>query len=260
MGKIICIVSGKGGVGKTTAAANLSIALAFSGKETLVIDADLGLRNMDLALGLQDEVVYDLLDVSTGTCKTREAIIQTDKYPKLSFMPASQFKDKNTISIEEMQLVADMVRDKYDYVLIDCPAGLGEIVHSAASVADMAVIVVNPEPFSLRDGDRVADLVSKCGVVDLKLLVNRFKKDMVQSGKMLNILQVIEEMAVQIVGAVPDDDAVLLSAIQGKPVVLNEAAPVAKCYIDAAQRILGKQIPLTEIEPKKSFFKKIFGR
>ncbi len=260
MGKIICFVSGKGGVGKTTSVANVGVALALLGNETLVIDADLGLRNLDLALGLQDAVVYDLLDVSSGVCTTAEAMIHSDKYPNLWFMPASQFKEQTTITAEEMQLVADLVRDTYDFILIDCPAGLNETVSSVGAVSDMGIIVVQPEPFSLRDGDRAAEFIAKAGIQDIRLLVNRYKKELVQTGKMLNILQVIEKMAIQIIGAIPDDDEVLLSGIQGEPLVINQNAAVSKYYLDTAERILGKQIPLTEIQPKKSFFKKMFGK
>ena len=260
MGKIICVVSGKGGVGKTTATANIGVSLSLLGKETLLIDADLGLRNLDLALGMQDSVMYDVLDVASGGCKTREAILKVPNAEHLSFMPAAQFKDKTTLSEEDMRLVCDLVREKFDYILIDCPAGLTETVRAAAACSDMAIVVVNPDPFSLRDGDRAAEIVTNAGVSDVKLIVNRFKKEMVQNGKMLNILQVIEEMALQIVGAVPDDDSVMLSVIESKPIAFNENEPCTKCYKDIALRLTGKAVPLTEIEPKKGFFKRVFHR
>ena len=257
MGKIICVVSGKGGTGKTTVTANIAAALSLMDKDTLVIDADLGLRNMDLALGLQDFVVYDILDVSSGNCKTREAIIKATRYPHLYFLPASQFKEFNTISKEEIDIVIDKVQEKYDYILIDCPAGLGENVCSVASVSDMAVIVVNPDPFSLRDADRVADLVSQYGVENVKMVVNRFRPNLIKEKKMFNIMQIIEEVAVELIGAIPDDEDVLLSVLAGKPVTFSEDSEVALCFHNTAKRLMGHRIPIAEIDMKKRrFFKR----
>lgn len=251
MGKFICVVSGKGGTGKTTATANIAISMAKLGHETLLIDTDLGLRNMDLALGLQDNVLYDVLDVCSGDCKTREAIILNDKYPNLSFLPASQFKEDNTISPSEMQIVADKVKDNFEYIFIDCPAGLGDIVKSVASVSDMALIVVNPDPFSLRDADRMAELISEYGVDKMNLIINRFKKQLVQNGQMFNLLQVIEKIAVPLIGAVPESDEILLSVINGVPYAAKNDNSF---YTDIAKRITGEKIPITEIESKRRGF------
>lgn len=254
MSKIICVMSGKGGTGKTTVTANLAVSLARFHKETLVIDADLGLRNMDLALGLQDLVVYDVLDVSLGNCMSREAIIDFERISTLHLLPASQFKENNTITEAQMRNVVDKVREKYDYILIDCPAGLGEIVKSAASVSDMALIVVNPDPFSVRDADRVADLASKCGVSESKLIINRFRHGMIQSKHMMNLSQIIEEVAVEIIGAIPEDEEILLSVINSDPIAYHANKHQSIYYRDIARRLSGQPIPILEVETKKQPF------
>lgn len=254
MGNFICVVSGKGGTGKTTVTANVAIAMAKLGHKTLIIDTDLGLRNMDLALGLQDNVMYDVLDVSEGNCKTREAIISDDKYPDLYFLPASQFKEAGSITSEEMKIVADKVKDDYEYIFVDCPAGLGESVVSVASVCDSALIVVNPDPFSIRDADRIAELMSASPVKDMWLIINRFRPQFIKNGQMLNLMQIIEKVAVKLIGAVPESDEIFLSVLKGEPYALcNESS----FYTDIAKRITGEKISITEILPKKKgFFKR----
>ena len=247
-------MSGKGGTGKTTVAANLAVSLSLHHKETLVIDADLGLRNMDLALGLQDLVMYDVLDVSSGVCMSREAIIDSEKFPMLHLLPASQFKESNTITSAQMKNVIDKIADKYDYVVIDCPAGLGEIVQSAASVSDIALIVVNPDPFSVRDADRMADMASRCGINDTKLIINRFRSSMIQNKKMMNLSRVIEEVALELVGAIPEDEEILLSVINSDPISGYANKKQAMYYRDIVRRLLGQTVPITEIEMKKRRF------
>ena len=256
MGKIIAAVSGKGGTGKTTTVANLGVSFAKLQKKTLVVDLDIGLRNLDLALGLQDEVMYDVIDVIDEVCTLQEAVVQSDKYPGLSFLAASQFKDKSGISDAEMQKFTESVRDLYDLIVLDCPAGIGENVCSAVCAADTVLIVANHDPFSLRDGDRIASVVCDMCDAELKLLVNRYKTKLVRKGKMPNILQVVETMAVQLIGAVPDSDAILLSGYNGLPAVLNEKEPARIAYMDAAKRLLGEKIPLEDIKVKKSVLKK----
>ncbi|MBQ2968043.1 MAG: septum site-determining protein MinD [Clostridia bacterium] len=256
MGKIIAAVSGKGGTGKTTTVANLGLSFAKLQKNTLVVDLDIGLRNLDLALGLQNEVVYDVLDVVSGACEVEDALVQSDKYPLLSFLAAAQFKEKNAVSDAEMQFFAEQVREKFDYIILDCPAGIGENVCAAIAVSDTVLIVANHDPFSLRDGDRIASVVCDEYDAELKLLVNRFKTELVRRGKMPNILQVVENMAVQLVGAVPDSDSVLLSGYNGQPIALNEKDSASKAYLEAAKRLNGEHIPLVDIPVKKRFLRK----
>jgi len=254
LSKVICVLSGKGGTGKTTVTANLAVSLALLNNETLVIDADLGLRNMDLALGMQDFVMYDVLDVSSGVCMSREAIIDSEKIPNLHLLPASQFKEAGSITETQMRNVIDKVTEKYDYILIDCPAGLGETVRSAASVSDTALIVVNPDPFSVRDADRVADLATKCGATESKLIINRYRTGMIQSRKMMNLSQIIEEVAVEIIGAIPEDEAILLSVINSDPVAYYTDKEQAGYYGDIVKRLMGQSLPILEIEMKKKPF------
>ncbi len=256
LSRIIAAVSGKGGTGKTTTVANLGVCLAAFGKATLLIDLDIGLRNLDLALGLQDSVSMDVLDVINGDCTLQEAIVQSEKYPRLSFLSAAQFKEKASVSFDELQTLLETAKPLYEFILLDCPAGLGENVTSAVSVADTALIVVNHDPFSLRDGDRIAGLICEKYEADLKLMVNRYKIDLVRNGKMPNILQVVENMAVQLIGAVPDSDAVLLSGYSGTPIVCNKKSGASKAYFEAAKRLLGEKIPLLDIPVKKRALKR----
>ena len=257
MSFVISAVSGKGGTGKTTTVANLGVCLAELGKATLLIDLDMGLRNLDLALGLQDSVSMDVLDVINGEVALQEAVVQSERYPRLSFLSASQFKEQMRVSYEELSVLLETARPLYDFILLDCPAGIGENVTSAVSVSDTALIVVNHDPFSLRDGDRIAGVICEKYDTDLKLMVNRYKVDLVRNGKMPNILQVVENMAVQLIGAVPDSDAVLLSGYAGVPIACNKKSGASKAYFEAARRLLGEKIPLLDVPVKKKVLKRL---
>lgn len=253
MSKVISVISGKGGVGKTTVTANVGIALSMLGQKTVIIDTDMGLRNLDLALGLENSVVYDMTDLIAGECRMREAVIKDEKYHGLGFIPTAQFKTEEGIDCEKFEKIIDELKKQYDYVIIDAPAGIGEGFEMAAKLSDMSLIVVNPEPFSLRDADRVAALLEEIGVHDLRLIVNRIRPEMVAKGVMLNIDALIEALGVRLTGVLYEDSAIIEHAICGQPIVLDERSVTGTEFKNIARRICGENIPIEKIRKKKLF-------
>lgn len=253
MSKVISVISGKGGVGKTTVTANIGIALSMLGQKTIIIDTDIGLRNLDLALGLENSVVYDMADLVSGECRMREAVIKDERYHGLGFIPASQFKTEIGLDSEKFEKIVTELKSQYDYVIIDAPAGIGEGFEMAAKFSDMSLIVVNPEPFSLRDADRVASLLEEHGVSDLRLIVNRIRPEMVTKGIMLNIDALIEAIGIRLSGVLYEDSAIIEHAICGTPIVLDERSVTGEEFKNIARRICGENIPIEKIRRRKLF-------
>ena len=253
MSKVISVISGKGGVGKTTVTANVGIALAMLGQKTVIIDTDIGLRNLDLALGLENHVIYDMSDLISGECRMREAVIKDNRYHGLGFIPASQFKKDTGIDFDKFSKVIEELKKQYDYVIIDSPAGIGDGFEMAAKLSDMSLIVVNPEPFSLRDADRVASLLEELGVKDSRLVVNRIRPGMVTKGIMLNIDALIEALGVRLAGVIYEDSAIIERAICGLPIVLDEKSVTGDEFKNIARRICGENIPIEKIRKRKLF-------
>jgi len=259
LSKVISVISGKGGVGKTTVTANVGVALSMLGHKTVIIDTDLGLRNLDLALGLENNVIYDMVDLVTDKCRLREAIIKDERYGNLGFIPTSQFKTDSVIDYYKFEKIVSELKKQYEYIIIDSPAGIGEGFEAAAKLSDIALIVVNPEPFSLRDADRVAGLLEDLGVKDMRLVVNRIRPDMVGRGIMLNIDAVIEALGIRLAGVIYEDMAVIERAICGTPIVLDEKSSTGQNFINIAKRINGENIAIQNIR-KKSLWAKLFKR
>ncbi|MBQ2897352.1 MAG: septum site-determining protein MinD [Clostridia bacterium] len=259
MSKVISVISGKGGVGKTTVTANVGVALSLLGHKTVIIDTDLGLRNLDLALGLENNVIYDMVDLAMGECRLREAVIKDERYGALGFIPTSQFKTDNNIDFERFKKIILELKRQYEYIIIDSPAGIGEGFETAAKLSDMALIVVNPEPFSLRDADRVAGLLENLGVKDMRLIINRVRPQMIDRGIMLNLDSVIEALGVRLVGVLYEDESVIEAAIFGMPVVLNKKSKIADEFNSIAKRINGENVPIENIK-KKSVWRKLLKK
>jgi septum site-determining protein MinD len=219
--KVVTVTSGKGGVGKTTATANLGAALADLGHKVVCIDADIGLRNLDVVLGLENRIVYDLVDVVEGRCRTRQAMIRDKRLPELYLIPAAQTRDKNAVSPSDMVRLADELRTEFDWILIDSPAGIERGFRNAVAPADIVVVVTNPEVSAVRDADRIIGLIEAEEKGPARLLLNRIKADMVRRGDMLTVEDVLELLAVELIGMVPDDEAVLMGANRGSPVSLD---------------------------------------
>lgn len=259
MGRSIVITSGKGGVGKTTATVNIGAALAQSGKNVLLMDADLGLRNLDLMLGVENRIVYDVVDVLEGRCRVRQAIVKNKSNERLALLPASQTKNKDAIKSGQMQKLINELKSNYDFILIDCPAGIEKGFSNAVEGADEAIIVCTPEIASVRDADRVAGLLAGSEVDKVRLLVNRVKNELVRKHEMMSVTDVEEIMGITAIGAVPDDPMVVRAANLGEPLVNWMRSGASREYKKVAYKLLG----LRETEPQSKnirlMLRRLFG-
>lgn len=262
MGEVIVITSGKGGVGKTTTTANLGTGFALQGKKVVLIDADIGLRNLDVVMGLENRIVYDLVDVTEGNCRLKQALIRDKRYESLFLLPAAQTRDKNAVNPEQMKALCKELAEEYDVVLIDCPAGIEQGFKNAIAGADKAVIVTTPEVSAVRDADRIIGLLESEGKINPKLIVNRIRPKMVKKGDMMNIDDIIEILAIDLLGIIPEDEYIVVSTNRGEPAVTNPAAQAGIAYKNIVRRLMGENVPLMEMETHEAFFdrvKRLFG-
>lgn len=257
MGEAIVITSGKGGVGKTTTTANIGAALALEGKKVCVIDADIGLRNLDIVLGLENRIVYDIVDVVTGVCRVKQALIKDKKFPNLMLLPAAQTKDKTSVNPEQMkELIADL-KKSHDYILVDCPAGIEQGFKNAISGADRAVVVTTPEVSAVRDADRIIGLLEAAEVHNPRLVVNRLRIDMVKRGDMMNVEDIEDILAIDLIGVVPDDEEVVMSTNRGEPAVFNDHSASGMAFRNIAKRLTGEEVEFLQFDIQENFFEKI---
>ncbi|MBV1817204.1 septum site-determining protein MinD [Clostridium cochlearium] len=255
MGETIVITSGKGGVGKTTTTANLGTALAFMDKKVVVIDGDTGLRNLDVLMGLENRVVFTLMDVIDGNCKLKQALIKDKRFNNLYLLPTAQIRDKSDISQENMLSLITELRDEFDYILIDSPAGIEQGFENAIVGADRAVVIVNPEVTSVRDADRVIGKLESKGIEDHQLIINRINPEMVRVGDMLAVQDILDSLAIKLIGIVPDDRNITISTNKGEPIVLNDNARSGQAFKNIAKRIVGEEVPFIDMESnEKGFF------
>jgi septum site-determining protein MinD len=236
---VFVVTSGKGGVGKTTTTANLGVALARLGKQVALVDADIGLRNLDLVLGLEKRIVYDVVDLAEGRCLPRQALIKDKRLPGLYLMPAAQTKAKESITEEQMERVAESLSAEFDLVLIDCPAGIEHGFRNAIAGADEAIIVTMPEVAAIRDADRILGML---GNRRTRLVVNRVRPDMVKSGDMLSVEDVGDILGRDILGVVPDDEEIIDTTNRGQPVALDPSRRLSTIYTVMARRLLGEDV------------------
>lgn len=269
--KVWVVTSGKGGVGKTTTTANVGTALAQRGKKTVIIDVDMGLRNLDVVMGLESRVVYDLSDVISGRCSLKQALIQDKRNPKLYMLPASQSRDKDALDTEVFKkTVEELLGSEFGFemVLIDCPAGIEQGFRTASAPAQGAIVVVNPEVSSVRDADRVIGLLQAQGVKNIGLVINRLRSNMIAKGDMLTHEDVHSILGERILALVPEDEQVIISTNTGEPMVQHAGKPgalAANAFLDAARRVMGEDLPLTlPAEPTRRGFmqnvRALFGR
>jgi len=244
MGKSIVITSGKGGVGKTTTTANIGMALAILGRSVVLIDADIGLRNLDVVMGLENRIVYDLVDVVEERCRLDQALIKDKRYRNLMLLPAAQTRDKTAVNQEQITKLVEGLRDEFDYVLIDSPAGIEQGFKNAIAGAQEAVIVTTPEVSAVRDADRIIGMLEAEGLNDPTVIINRIRKDMVKRGDMMDIDDMIEILAIGLLGIVPDDEDIIVSTNKGEPIVLNNKSRTGEAFRNIARRIEGEDIPL----------------
>jgi septum site-determining protein MinD len=256
-GTIVTITSGKGGVGKTTATANIGVALASEGGRVVCIDADIGLRNLDVVMGLENRIVYDLVDVVEGRCKLRQAMIKDKRLSELYLIPAAQTRDKTAVSPKDMIRLADDLRGEYDWILIDSPAGIERGFRNAIAPADIVVIVTNPEVSAVRDADRIIGLIEAEEKGPGRLIVNRVKPEMVRRGDMLGTEDILDVLAIDLLGVVPEDDSVVVSSNQGMPAALEPRSRAGKAFRDIARRLAGEEVPFEALQSKDGFFGRI---
>lgn len=255
MSEVIVVTSGKGGVGKTTTSANIGTGLAKLNKKVLMIDTDIGLRNLDVVMGLENRIVYNLVDVIEGNCRAKQAMIKDKRYDTLFLLPSAQTKDKNAVTPEQMKtLIADL-REDFDYIILDCPAGIEQGFKNAIAGADRALIVTTPEVSAIRDADRIIGLLEANEMKKIDLIVNRLRMDMVKKGDMMSIEDVVDILAIDLIGAVPDDENIVIATNNGEPLVGNNTLP-GQAYMNICKRITGEEVPMLDLNGN-GFFSKI---
>lgn len=254
---IVTITSGKGGVGKTTATANIGAGLAELGRSVVCVDADIGLRNLDVAMGLENRIVYDLVDVVEGRCKLRQALIKDKRIPGLFLVPAAQTRDKTAVSPRDMVSLAEEMRDEFDWVLIDSPAGIERGFRNAIAPADIVIIITNPEVSSVRDADRIIGLIEAEEKGPGKLIVNRIKPEMVRRGDMLDTPDILDVLAIELIGIVPEDERVIVASNQGLPITQDGNSRAGKAFSNIARRLSGEEVPFEAIDAGEGFFGRI---
>ena len=257
MSEVFVITSGKGGVGKTTTTANLGVGLASHGKKVALVDADIGLRNLDVVMGLENRIVFDLVDVVEGNCRLKQALIRDKHHPNLYLLPTAQTKDKSAVTPEQMRKLCKQLREEFDYVLIDCPAGIEQGFKNAIAGADKALVVTTPEISAVRDADRIIGLLEASEVGSPLLILNRIKPDMVKRGDMMTLEDVAEILAIDVLGIVPDDERIIVSSNRGEPCITDEKSLAGVAFMDITRRILGESVPLMDLFGDPSFFSKL---
>jgi septum site-determining protein MinD len=262
-GQVVTITSGKGGVGKTTTTANLGVALARRGQRVACIDADIGLRNLDVVLGLENRIVYDLVDVVEGRARMRQAMIKDKRLPELQLLPAAQKRDKTAVSEKQMIKLGEDLRKEFDFILIDSPAGIESGFKYSIAPADLVVVVVTPEVSSVRDADRVIGLVEAQEKPPPKLIINRMRPSMVKRGDMLATSDVLEILSIDLLGIVPEDEAIITSTNKGHPVALEDHSLAGAAFTRISRRMLGEDVPFLVLDDSNGLmdrFSRLFRR
>ncbi|WP_034452274.1 septum site-determining protein MinD [Butyrivibrio sp. AE2032] len=253
MGEVIVITSGKGGVGKTTTTANLGTGLAKLNKKVVLVDTDIGLRNLDVVMGLENRIVYNLVDVVEGNCRKNQAMIKDKKYENLYLLPAAQTRDKTSVTPEQMKQLTDELKQEFDYVILDCPAGIEQGFMNAIAGADRALIVTTPEVSAVRDADRIIGLLESREIKNHQLIVNRLRPDMIKRGDMMSAADVVDILAVELIGQIPDDENIVVSTNNGEPLV-GDNSLAGQAYMNICRRVTGENVPFLDLDSKKGIF------
>ena len=267
-GRVIVITSGKGGVGKTTTNANIGTALAKMGKKVVMIDTDLGLRNLDLLLGLENRIVYTIVDVVEERCKLKQALVKDKKNPNLCLLAAAQTRDKTAVTEEQLKEICEKLQKDFDFILVDCPAGIEQGFQNAVAGASEAIVVTTPEMSAVRDADRIIGLLeAKEEIKSYKLLLNRVRPNLIQSNDMMSVEDVVEILSAELIGIIPEDTGIITSTNKGEPIVNDEKSLAGQAYNNVARRIIGEDVPFLDLEePKgmvakmKKFFSNLIGK
>jgi septum site-determining protein MinD len=258
VGEAIVVTSGKGGVGKTTTTANIGTALALSGKKVCLVDTDIGLRNLDVVMGLENRIIYDLVDVVDGNCRLQQALIKDKRFDCLFLLPAAQTKDKSAVEPEQMKVLINELKQDYDYILIDCPAGIEQGYKNAVAGADKAIVVTTPEISSVRDADRIIGLLEKEETISPpKLVINRIRNHMMKNGEAMDVEELVSILAIDLLGIVVDDDDVIKSSNNGEPIALDPKSKASIAYRNIGRRITGETVPLMSLEDDKGMLTRL---
>ena len=246
--RVIVVTSGKGGVGKTTSTANIAVALAKGGKKVVAVDADIGLRNLDVVMGLENRVVFNFIDVIEKNCRLNQALVRDKRVDNLFLLPAAQTRTKDAVGPDQMTELCNQLRPDFDFVLLDCPAGIEGGFKNAAAGADEALVVTTPEVPSVRDADRIIGMLESMGKSPIRLIINRFRANMVQDGDMLAREDILDILSINLIGIVPEDDGVIKSSNRGEPLTFGQNSPAAQAYTNIAERLQGRDVPLMELD------------
>lgn len=257
MCEIIVITSGKGGVGKTTVTANIGLGLANLNKKVVVVDTDIGLRNLDVVLGLENRIVYNLIDVIEGSCRMKQALIRDKHCENLYLLPSAQTRDKTSVKPEQMVKLTKDLAEEFDYILLDCPAGIEQGFKNAIAGADRAIVVTTAEISAIRDADRIIGLLESSEIKNPELVINRIRPNMVKKGEMMDVDDIVDLLSIDLIGVVPDDEYIITQTNKGEPVIQNKKAPSGKAYIEIAKRVLGEKIEVTIPGQERGFFAKL---
>ncbi|MEQ8200909.1 MAG: septum site-determining protein MinD [Syntrophomonadaceae bacterium] len=251
-GRVLVITSGKGGVGKTTTTANLGTALAMLGKKVVLVDTDIGLRNLDVVMGLENRIVFDIVDVVNDICRLKQALIKDKRFESLFLLPAAQTKDKTAVSPHQMRNLTNELRQEFDFILVDCPAGIEQGFKNAIAGADAALVVATPEVSSVRDADRIVGLLEAAGLKDTQLIINRLRPKMVRKGDMMDIDDIIDILAIELLGVVPEDESIVISTNRGEPAVMGNGSLAGEAYRRIARRITGEKVAMYNLEDNQN--------
>ena len=255
---MIVITSRKGGVGKTTTSANIGTALAKDGSKVVLIDTDIGLRNLDLLLGLENRIVYTIVDVVEGRCKLKQALVKDKKNPNLCLLAAAQTRDKSAVTEEQLKEICDTLKEEYDYIIVDCPAGIEQGFQNAVAGANEAIVVTTPEMSAVRDADRIIGLLeAKEDVKKYRLLVNRVRPNLIKTNDMMSVEDVVGILSAELIGVIPEDTGIITSTNRGEPIVNNEKSLAGQAYLNVARRIKGEEVPFLDIDQPTTFFGKV---
>ncbi|HEY2980345.1 MAG TPA: septum site-determining protein MinD [Anaerolineales bacterium] len=257
MAQVITVTSGKGGVGKTTAVANLAVALAADAKKIVCMDGDIGLRNLDVVMGLENRIVYDIVDVIEGRCRLRQAMIRDKHFEHLYLIPAAQTRDKTAVSPSDMVRICDELRPECDYILIDSPAGIERGFRNAIAPADRVLVITNPEVSAVRDADRVVGILEAEGKYSPALILNRLNLAMVKNHDMLSAEDVLDLLAIQLIGIVPEDEGVIVGSNRGTPVALEPKSRAGQAFRNIAKRLQGESVPFMDMDKQGKLWERI---
>lgn len=259
--RVIVITSGKGGVGKTTTTANLAVALASLGYKVVAVDGDVGLRNLDVIMGLENRIVYTLVDYFDKNCRLSQVLIKDKRLENLYMIPTAQSRTKDSVTADQMLFLCKELKKDFDFVLVDSPAGIESGFQNSAIGADEALVVTTPEVSAVRDADRIIGLLESLEKSPIRLIINRIRPEMVKRGDMLSEDDILDILAVDLIGLIPDDESIVTSSNKGEPLTISGKSRAALAYMNIAKRLIGEDVAFLDLTPEpKSFFARLFGR